>query len=165
MRFRKRQTGAGADKAPAFHNRLYRRKKLACCIRLDDVAARPRGQRSLGQRPVLADEENALRGMGRENSLSHLNSAQRRKPDIQQDQVGLENRRLLNCFWAVERVVKDVPFASGLECAANVLTPWLEVVDDEHAVDHVHEIYLAAYSNNFGPRTQARSKEIFRIFV
>ena len=110
---------------------------------------------------MLADEEDSLAWVDGENPFGDLDPAQRRKPDVQQNQIGLELRGLLDGFGTIRGFADDVPLVCGLQHAPNMASPWFVVVDNQHAVNHVHEFFLGAYSSNFGQRTQYAVKKKF----
>ena len=92
---------------------------------------------------MLADEKDALARVDGENPFGDLDPAQRREPDVQQNQIGLELRGLLDGFGAIRGFADDVPFDCGLQHAPNMASPWFVVVDNQHAVSHGHEIFSA----------------------
>src|SRR5262245_5659552 len=90
---------------------------------------------------MLADEEDSLRRVGGENFFRDLDATESGKAHVQKDQIGFERLSLLNRFRAICRFTDDLPLDGCLQRTPKVASPRLEVIDYEHARDHVHEFF------------------------
>ena len=115
---------------------MGRRPCAAHRIRLDDVATRAGRQRRFGHVPraMLADEQDSCVGIVLENPVSGLDAVERGKADVEQDEIRSKRRGLLHGIRAVRHFSDDLP-SRVLKRRADVATPRLIVIDDEHATD------------------------------
>lgn len=100
----------GTDKPLTCKDRFNSRQQLSFRIRFDDVAARARAQGLFCNvsRAVFAHEENFGSRGNVSDSASCFNPIQRRKTDVEQDQVWLQFLRLLNGFQSVCHFANDL---------------------------------------------------------
>src|SRR5262245_34431304 len=88
---------------------------------------------------MLAHKKDPVRGIRGENPLCDLDSAERRKTDVQQNEIGLQRVSLLNRLGAVRRLANNSPFDRRLQNAANLASPWFVVVYNQHTMNQFHE--------------------------
>src|SRR5262249_46760284 len=88
---------------------------------------------------MFTHKKDPVRRVGGENPFSGLDPAERRKPDVQQNEIGLQRISLLNRFRAVRRLANDSPLDRRLQNVANMAAPWFVVVYNQHTMNQFHE--------------------------
>src|SRR5215475_7078464 len=116
---------------------------------------------------MLTHKKDPVRRIGRENPFCDLDSAERRKTDVQQNEIGLQRVSLLNRFRAVRRLANDSPLDRRLQSAANMASPWFVVVYNQHTMNQFHErfsrgifkqlqtVYARSFEKKFSRRRRA----------
>jgi hypothetical protein len=124
---------AGTNKQLALENGFHGGQQFPCGVRLNDIAPRARAQSFFYDVPraIFAYKQNlGLRGQLSDTACG-LDSIQRRKANIEQDEIGLQFSGFLHRLQAVRCFSDNSQVRLFLKDRTDKTTPRLEIIDYE----------------------------------